>query len=333
MTMAQACGINTERTNRWAVLSPLGLFLLAALGLLPLFVQDEYILQLLISSLLLGSEAMAFDFTAGFINIVNFGFAAVLGVGAYTSALLVLHWGISPWLGPLGGAIASAALGFFIGVLTLRLQGIYAAVMTWFVGLTLLSLTASLSGLTRGYRGLNVPLFLNTATRRPYFYIIFVVTLLTFVALQWIGSSRVGLAFRAIGQNLESARASGVNPTKYRVINFTLSCAFAGLLGGFYAHFLGILTPDVMHSRQTVEVLALAYIGGRGSLWGGLMAAFVFVPLLEYLKPLMEVRLIIYGVLLILVMIWCPGGLAEIYSKLKQHLRMGTRAILKRNTP
>jgi len=274
---------------------------------------------------------MAFDFTAGFINVVNFGFAAVLGVGAYTSALLVLHSGMTPWLGLLGGTIVSAVLGALIGALTLRLHGIYAAVMTWFVGLALLSLVASLSGLTRGYQGLNTPLFVETAERRPYFYIILVLTFLTYISLQWVCTSRIGLAFRALGQNLESAVASGIDPTKYRVINFSLSCSFAGLLGAFYAHFLGVLTPDLMHSRQTVEVLSLAYIGGRGSLWGGLLAAFIFVPLFEYLKPLMEIRLIIYGVLLILVMIWWPGGLAEAYSRFEQQLRTWARSLLKGN--
>jgi len=302
-------------------LSPLSLTLLAALGIAPLVISDEYVLQLAISGLLLGAQAMAFDFTVGLINVVNFGFAALVGVGAYASALLVLRLGITPWLGPIGGAVTAGVLGFFVGLLTLRLHGIYAAVMTWFVGLTLLSLTASLVDLTRGYSGLNVPLFLNTASRRPYFYIIFPITVLILAVLQGVSKSRIGLAFRAIGQNLEAARASGINPTKYRIINFTLSCVFAGLLGGFYAHFLGILTPDVMHSRQTVEVLALAYIGGRGSLWGGLMAALIFVPMFEYLKPLMEIRLIIYGVLLISAMIFYPGGLAQCYAKLKQSLK------------
>jgi branched-chain amino acid transport system permease protein len=301
--------------------SPLSLVLLAALGIAPLVISDEYVLQLGISSLLLGAQAIAFDFTVGLINVVNFGFAALVGVGAYASALMVLRLGISPWLGPIGGAVTAGGLGFFVGLLTLRLQGIYAAVMTWFVGLTLLSLAASLVDLTRGYSGLNVPLFLNTASRRPYFYIIFLITVLALAVLQRVSNSRIGLAFRAIGQNPEAARASGINATKYRIINFTLSCVFAGLLGGFYAHFLGILTPDVMHSRQTVEVLALAYIGGRGSLWGGLMAALIFVPLFEYLKPLMEIRLIIYGVLLISAMIFYPGGLAECYANLKQSLK------------
>jgi branched-chain amino acid transport system permease protein len=301
-------------------LSPLGLVLLAALGIAPLVTSDEYVLQLGISSLLLGAQAVALDFTVGLINVVNFGFAALVGVGAYASALSVLRLGITPWLGPVAGALTAGGLGFAVGLLTLRLQGIYAAVMTWFVGLAFLSLAASLVGLTRGYSGLNVPLFLNTASRRPYFYIIFPITVLILTVLQRVSHSRIGLAFRAIGQNLEAARASGINPTKYRIINFTLSCVFAGLLGGFYAHFLGILTPDMMHSRQTVEVLALTYIGGRGSLWGGLMAALVFVPLFEYLKPLMEIRLIIYGVLLISAMIFYPGGLAECYAKLKEYL-------------
>jgi len=302
-------------------LSPLSLVLLAALGVLPFFIKDEYLLQLLISSLLLGAQAIAFDFTAGLINVANFGFAAIFGVGAYTSALLVLRLGVSPWLGLIGAAAAAGLLGFLVGVLTLRLHGIYAAVMTWFVGLTLMSLAASLSDLTRGYRGLNVPLFLETAARRPYFYILLGITILTFCVLRGAANSPLGLAFRAIGQNELAARASGINPTRYRVINFTLSCAFAGFLGGFYAHFLGVLTPDVMHSRQTVEVLALAYIGGRGSLWGGLIAALIFVPLFEYLKPLMEIRLVIYGLLLIVVTILYPGGLAEIYRRVTRALR------------
>src|SRR5215510_108074 len=109
-------------------LSPLGVVLFVALGIAPLFIQDEYTLQLLISSLLLGSQAMAFDFTGGLINVVNFGFAAIFGAGAYSSALLVVRWGFSPWVAPIGGAGAAALLGFLVGVLTLRLQGIYAAV-------------------------------------------------------------------------------------------------------------------------------------------------------------------------------------------------------------
>jgi branched-chain amino acid transport system permease protein len=107
-----------------------------------------------------------------------------------------------------------------------------------------------------------------------------------------------------------------VNPTKYKVINFTLSCAAAGLVGGFYAHFIGILTPSIMGTAYTIEVLTLCYVGGRGSLWGGLAAAFIFLPVFDSLKKLMELRLIIYGLALVLTMIFYPAGFAGMYRRL-----------------
>ena len=136
----------------------------------------------------------------------------------------------------------------------------------------------------------------------------------------------MGLAFRAIGQNIDAARASGINPTRYRVINFTLSCVFAGLLGGFYAHYIGSLTPrTVMHTSKTVEVLALAYIGGRGSMWGGAAVAFPFVFFIEYLRSslaqLPGLHMVIYGVLLIIVMIFYPGGAAQLYKVIASQVR------------
>lgn len=306
-------------------LSPAVLAFYLALAVAVLVIEDEYILSLLVLSLYFGTQAMAFDFTAGYINVVNFGFAAFLGLGAYVAALLAVRLGISPWIGIWVGAVAAGALGFLTGILTLRLRGIFAAVMAWFVGLTLMALTAVLVPLTRGYLGLNVPLFLDTADRRPYFFILWPMSLLIFIVLQTVVKSRIGLAFRAIGQNLDVARASGVNPTHYRVLNFTLSCFFAGLLGGFYGHYFGILTPDLMHTKHTVAVLALAYIGGRGSIWGGLIAAFLIIPIFEYLKPLFEIRLVIYGLLLIATMILYPGGLAELVRQIARRLKVERR--------
>jgi branched-chain amino acid transport system permease protein len=146
-----------------------------------------------------------------------------------------------------------------------------------------------------------------------------------YVTLRLVTRSRFGLAFKAIGQNFDAARASGINPTYYRVFNFTISAFFAGWLGGFFAHFIGSLTPQtVMHTSKTVEVLALAYIGGRGSLWGGMAIAFPFVFFIEYLRSnltdLPGLHLVIYGVLMILVMVYYPAGLAGVYYWLKDKL-------------
>jgi branched-chain amino acid transport system permease protein len=311
-----------RRLTGWPLrLALLGLLL--ALPYIPPFNRED-LLRWLIGAALIAAQAVAFDFTAGYINIVNFGFAAFVGLGGYTSTLLAVRLGVNPWLGMLAGAAAAALVGFLTGALTLRLRGIFAAVMAWFVGLALLGLTRNLTDLTRGALGLNAPPLLATADNRPYYYVIVGMLVVTYLVLWWVIRSHIGLAFRAIGQNAEASRASGVDITRYRVINFTLSCAFAGWLGGFYAHYYGILTPDVMQTSHTVEVLAVAYIGGRGSLWGGALAAFPLIFLVEWMRTnlsgLPGLHLVIYGLLLIVVMIYYPGGLAELFRRAQRWL-------------
>lgn len=295
------------------------LLLIGALGValvlpfIPPFTGEDYRRWLIVAAFM-AAQAVAFDFTAGYINIVNFGFAAFVGLGGYTSGLLAVDFGISPWIGMVVGATVSGVVGLLTGALTLRLRGIYAAVMAWFVGLALMGLTRNLPDITRGSLGLAVPSLLDTSDNLPYYYVILAMLVVTFAVLAWVIRSRFGLAFRAIGQNLAAARASGINPTRFLVINFVLSCAFAGWLGGFYAHFYGILTPDVMLTSHTVEILAIAYIGGRGSLWGPAIVAFPLSIGVEWVKvqfsSLPGLHLVLYGLLLILVMIYRPGGVA-----------------------
>ncbi len=293
----------------------------AILALAPLFVKNAYVLRLFVVSLYFGILAMAFDFTGGFINAVNFGFAGFVGLGAYTSALLALYTKLNPWLGLLAALVAAGIIGLFTGLLTLPLRGIYVSLMSWFVGLTLMALASAMVNFTRGARGIIVKPLYASETIVSDLYILLAAMVALYVILRLIIRSRVGLAFRAIGQNFDVARASGVNPTKYKLINFTLSCACAGLLGGYYAHFVGIVTPDLMDTGHTMEVMALSFIGGSGSLLGGVFAAFLLIPLFDSLKKLMEYRLIIYGLSLILIMIFYPAGLAGLYQSLMSKIK------------
>jgi branched-chain amino acid transport system permease protein len=312
--------------------SPLGFFLLVLMLILPFIppFDQEHILRWMIMGAFLAAQSVAFDFTAGYINVVNFGFAAILGLGAYTSAILantrphiVLQLGISPWIGIWIGALVAGLLGLLLGMLTLRLRGIFAAVMAWFVGIALMGVVNNLTNLTRGPLGMAPPSLLPRGTgNRPYFYIIMAMLVIVYVVLKLITKSNYGLAFKAIGLNFDAARSSGINPTKYRVFNFTVSAFFAGWLGGFYAHYFGSLTPaTLMHTSKTVEVLAIAYIGGRGSLWGGIAVAFPFVFFIEYLRSnltdLPGLHLVIYGVLMILIMIYYPSGFSGFFNWLK----------------
>jgi branched-chain amino acid transport system permease protein len=316
--------------------SPLGLLLLILMLVLPYIppFDQEHILRWMIMGAFLAAQSVAFDFTAGYINVVNFGFAAILGVGAYTSGMLantrptiILQLGVSPWIGIWIGAIVAGLLGLLLGMLTLRLRGIFAAVMAWFVGIALMGIVNNMTEWTRGPLGMAPPsLLARDAGNRPYFYIILGMMLIVYITLKLITNSNYGLAFRAIGQNFDAARASGINPTKFRVFNFTISAFFAGWLGGFYAHYFGSLTPmTLMHTSKTVEVLAIAYIGGRGSLWGGIAVAFPFVFFIEFLRSnlteLPGLHLVIYGLFMILIMIYYPSGFSGFFDWVKVKIR------------
>jgi branched-chain amino acid transport system permease protein len=318
--------------------SPLGAVLLVIVALLPLVppFNQEHMIRWLITGAFLAAQAAAFDFTAGYINVVNFGFAALLGVGAYTSAILanempflIVQPGISPWIGIWIGGLVAGLLGLGLGSLTLRLRGIFAAVMAWFVGIALMGLVRNLTPLTRGSLGLHPPTLLATTGNLPYYYIILVMMLVVYITLKQVTQSKFGLAFKAIGQNIDAAKASGINPTYYRVFNFALSCAFAGWLGGFFAHYVASLTPKtLMHTSKTVEVLAMAYIGGRGSMWGGMLVSFPFVFFIEALRSnlteLPGLHLVIYGVLMIVVMIFYPDGFAGLWNSVLRRIRSGS---------
>jgi len=320
--------------------SPLGAGLLVVLVVLPLIppFNQEHFVRWFIMGAFLAAQAIAFDFTAGYINVVNFGFAAFLGVGAYTSAILanempflIVQPGISPWIGMWAGAVLAGLLGLGLGWLTLRLRGIFAAVMAWFVGIALMGLTRNLAPLTRGSMGLHPSTFLDTTSNLPYYYIILAMMIVIYVTLRLVTRSHIGLAFKAIGQNLDAAKASGINPTFYRVLNFTLSCFFAGWLGSFYAHYYASLTPrSVMHTAKTTEVLAIAYIGGRGSIWGGMIVAFPFVFFIEYVRStfaeLPGLHMVIYGALMILLMIFYPSGVAGMVESIRERAEAILRA-------
>jgi branched-chain amino acid transport system permease protein len=298
-------------------ISPIVIILLVIMLILPLLLGDGFYLRLIITSLIFAVLGMGFDFSNGYINILNFGYAAFMGIGAYASGIVNTKLYLSPWFGLIAAIIITGLVGFLLGVLTLRLRGIFAACMAWFLALAVYSITINWVDLTRGSSGLIVSPLFFTANNIPYYYIIVILTVLTYVILKYITNSQIGTAFLAIGQDLDAARASGVNPIKYKVINFTISCMIAGVAGWFYAHYFKILTPELTHTTKTVEILAISYIGGRGSIWGSIIAALTLLPLLEFLKPMMELRLILYGIFLILIMIYYPGGLAKLFNDIK----------------
>jgi len=293
------------------------------LTITPFIMRRAFVTHVFITALLYGVLGASFDFAAGYLGIVNFGYAAFMGIGAYTSAIAAIRFGINPWLGLLLGGIAAGILGLITGVLTLRLYGLFVACFTWFLGMAFMFLIAVTPEITRGYLGLNVPplpnvwvLDFSDPLRLSYYSVILPLSFLILLLLYYLGNrTKIGLAFKALRGSEPLAVASGINPLKYRVLNFTLTCFLAGVLGAFYAHYIKILTPSLLATGKTIEILTIAYIGGRGSIWGSIPAAFLIISFLEFLRPLEAYRFIIYGIILILVTIFYPSGLARLITR------------------
>ena len=297
-------------------LSPLSLVAFILIGLFPLVSPNEYYTKLGVTCLLWGTLAMGFDFSVGFINVSNWGYAALMGSGAYISALLNQYFGVNPWLGMVIGGLAAALLGLLIALLTMKMDAMFAALLAWFVGIVLQNIIAALPDITRGAMGLNVTQLFATPWAKPYYYVMFGICVITYCVLRRIVDSKYGLAFKALGQDIEAAKAIGISPLKYRTINFVVSCFIAGIVGGFYGHYVGVLSPNVLGTKNVVQILVLAYIGGRGSIWGPLLAGFIIMPVFEAMNSLVEIKYIIYGLLLIVSMIYFPGGFCKIPEKI-----------------
>lgn len=297
-------------------------FVIAFLIAVPLiWRENRYITYVFISALMFGIWGVMYDLQIGYAGLYNFGFAGFICAGAYASGLAALHYEVNPWYGLLIGGAASGILGFFTGVITLRLRGIFVGLATWFIAEVLRLTISNTPGYTRGMLGLAVKplpdvfgLDFSRAELLPYYYLLLLLVIIVFTAAFLMVHSKIGLSFKAIREDQLATETLGLSATKYKLINFTTACFFTGLIGAFYAHYIGILAPDATEFGvpRTVEVLTVAYVGGRGTLWGSILAGFLLIGFQEYLRPLGAGRLVMFGALLITVMIYAPKGLSTV---------------------
>ena len=304
-------------------LTPLRLLKLAVplvlLVAIPPFADNAFVTTVFISALMFGILGAIYDLMLGYAGLINFGFAGFIAAGAYGSALASFHYDVSPWFGLLIGGVCGGLMGFFTGVITLRLRGLYLGLTTWFVAEALRFTISNMPGYTRGMLGLAVDPFpdlfgidFSRGNLLSYYYLLMVLAAVIFIVMYLLVHSKVGLAFKAIREDQLATESLGVNTTKYKILNFTIACFLTGVIGSFYAHYLGILspTPEEFGVPRTVEILTVAYVGGRGTLWGSLFAGFLLIGFQEYFRELEAWRLVMFGALLIGVMIFAPKGLA-----------------------
>ncbi|MFS0645105.1 branched-chain amino acid ABC transporter permease [Siminovitchia sp. 179-K 8D1 HS] len=284
----------------------------------PLLVQ-RYILHLLILSLIFAILASSWNLIAGYSGIFSFGHQAFFGIGAYGSALMAMRLDVSPWFGLLIGGLMAAIIGVIISLPVLRLRIVpYIAILTLgFAEITKL-VTSNLVDLTRGELGLNgIPAFtsigpisFNLANRINIYYLVLIIFFITIFVVMRIVKGPQGLALKAIKESQDAAESLGVNLTKHKLYVFMISAFIAGISGSLFAHYVQVLTPtSVISIDIMMQILLIVVIGGLGTIAGPVLGSFIVVMGLEYLRVLGDYRLVVYGLIIVLVIMFMPEGI------------------------
>ncbi len=289
---------------------------------LPLILPDNpYIIHILILSFIWGVVASAWNLIVGYANVFSFGQIAFFAIAGYTSAMVSIYLGVSPWLAILAGAGAATLVGIAIGLVCLRLRGIYIALATLALHLTLPTLLSQGkiygTGGTRGLAGVP-PLQLGGYTFGPisYYYSGLAIFLLLLFAIYKIINSPLGWAFISLRDAEHFAKSVGINEYKYKLIVFGISAFITGIMGGFYAHYVGTISPAILHTDLFLMVIAMLLFGGLGRFPGAAIGAFAIIFLNELLRPTGTFRLLVLGAIIVATMLYMPHGLIGIFESL-----------------
>jgi branched-chain amino acid transport system permease protein len=313
----------TRKTINTSALILLGI---VAFGI-PLALRSPTYLHIIILLFFYAYLTTSWNLVGGFAGVLPLGHSAFIGIGAYTSTILSLQYGISPWLGMIAGGFLAGIVGILIGLPTFKMRGAYFALATIAFGEGIRVMVENIDTLgplnIRGPRGLEIPPthpgFVNFMfnTKEPYYYIILVMLIGVIAFTYFISRSKLGYFLIAGGEEPEAAMSLGVNVARAKLIAMAMSAFLTALAGTFYAQFtLYIYPKSVMSLDLSFEIAFIALIGGRGSIAGPVLGALLLRPVSDFSRiyfgsSLPGLHLIIFGMVLILVMIFEPRGLQE----------------------
>jgi branched-chain amino acid transport system permease protein len=304
---------NTKNANRrssfyiqWGII----LVVLVIALLAPLFLQS-YWLHVVIIAYFFGLLAASWSLLAGYAGQFSFGHMAFMAIGGYTTGLLGRYLQMPPLVGIVLGTIVAGLAGLAIGALVLRFKAAYLALFTIAFSEILRLVIKGEAEFTRGDHGLQVAPLLgeDVISRVPYYYIMLVVLVICLLLLYWLANSRIGLFLRAIREDEVAAASRGVNVVRYKVLAFVITSMMAGLAGTFFAHYVTILTPNIMIIPQMGLVIAMAIIGGVESLLAAAIGGILIQVSLELLREFGAWRLVIFGALLVITLRFARNGL------------------------
>lgn len=302
---------------------------LAVAAYIPFAFPGVFTLGVLTDSLIYVTLALSYDLSVGIVGLLSLAQPAFFGAGAYTAAIMATRFGLSLPTQIVCATLLAGALSVAIGIPALRLSHMSFGMATLGFALIVQLFAVNAMGLTNGplciagLSGLSLG-GLSTSVLSPaaqQYYVFLIVAAVAALGIRALTTSKIGRAMVAVREDGPMAMAMGINPKRYQLSAFVVGGAIAGLLGGFYAHYLSVVCPSNLDFAYTVNLLVIVFLGGTGGFWGIILAAFVFTAIPELLQISPENRFIIYGVVLLLAVTFMPEGFEGVFDWLTRAVR------------
>ncbi|MFH1134552.1 MAG: branched-chain amino acid ABC transporter permease [Pseudomonadota bacterium] len=284
-------------------------------ALLPAFIRDDYYIMVLTLCWIWAILATSHNLILGYTGQASLAQGAFFGLGAYSSSLLMLRLDFSFWAALPAAVAITGVFGLAIGLVALRTSGSYFAITTLMFNIIVTTVIDKWDGLTEGGRGLMGipspgpigPLVFDS--RISYYYLALAALILAVLVVYQIMRSMLGKSFLAVRGNEPLARSVGIDAMKAKVTSFTISTMLAGFGGCFYAGYLGFISPESTNFMVTFTSLINVIIGGMGTLAGPIIGTVIITFLTEYFQTFVEYATLMMGLVLLLFIIYLPGGM------------------------
>lgn len=300
------------------------LVVVAVLAVLPAIIQSNYIISVCINFCAYAAFATAWNVVGGYAGQLGLAHAAFFSIGAYTSFLMYLRLGVSPWISMPVAIVISGLFALLIGAVTFRFRGPYFMLSTIAFGKLVETVLLWQKDLTKGANGLVIPvkgnhfstlIFVDTVY---YFYILLGLLLISLLVAWQIERSKMGYYLRAIKADENAAESLGIETKNWKILAFLISAIVVTVVGVVYAFYLAYIDPVAIGGMDiSTKILAIAVVGGLGNLFGPLLGALLLIPLIELMNAVVKggAGMMFYGLALILIMIFRPNGLVSFFTR------------------
>ena len=288
------------------------------LAMFPHMGVKTYYIRILTFCMIYASVASCWNIIAGYAGAFSFGFQALFGLGAYTSALLSIYLGWTPWLTMWFGAVVAMLVGAIVAIPSLKLRQLpYICIATMCMGEIVRILASNMASITRGELGLsNIPKYFTGNNSIPCYYMMLGMFIIIIAIITKIVNSPLGMSLRAIKYSQDASESLGINISGTKVMIYMIGAFLAGAVGAFYAHYINILTPtSVIGTALMTQFVAMCLLGGLGTIVGPIVGAFTIEIVLELLRKISDYRMIVYALLIIITIIFLRSG---IWGSLKE---------------